>query len=355
MPRLRVLPLAMLALVRCSASSKCTGRVDVRFAARPHICAARSTSTCELFYIRLDDGRARPCTLQKQVSSSVPHCVAGAADLCAALPSRAVSEMKSVEELRLALLRRRRMRRRAFEARLGARCKSVATGDGSHEDCEGWCLKGGNNASSTTPESCKYCKCRACRACYTRPLPTWATSTLKGMRASCELFGQSICNATGNLSAMIKSVEAAAYAKWQFNHTNQWIDHIFATTYAREGAAYKALGASLPRMVPAETGLAEDEVAELRQAEPKGGGARRTLSQSVESAAYTKQIVSDHTETKWVETIFATAYRLERAAYAAIAPSLPKMVPAEHGLTQSEIAAMAAEAAGAAAPEIFSG
>jgi hypothetical protein len=111
---------------------------------------------------------------------------------------------------------------------------------------------------------CKFCKCRACHSCYVQRLPVWATSTLQGVRASCDLFGASICNATGNLSATIARVEAEAYARWKYNHTHEWISALFATTYRDESHLYAALAPSLPRMVAAEDGLAEEEVRALR-------------------------------------------------------------------------------------------
>ena len=40
------------------------------------------------------------------------------------------------------------------------------------------------------------------------------------MRATCALFGSAICNATGNYSATLQAVTA----RWNYNHTPQWID-----------------------------------------------------------------------------------------------------------------------------------
>ena len=114
---------------------------------------------------------------------------------------------------------------------------------------------------------CKYCKCRACKSCRNLKMPSWALRTLAGVRASCELFGTAACNATGNLSATIRRVEKEAYARWLYNHSSQWIDATFATTYRAEGEAYKALAPSLPRLVAAEDGLDASDVQRLRSAE----------------------------------------------------------------------------------------
>ena len=75
-----------------------------------------------------------------------------------------------------------------------------------------------------------------------------------------------ICNATGNLSETVRQVQAEAFARWEFNHTSQWIDATFASTYREEGAMYAKLAASLPELVPAEQGLGEEELAALRNA-----------------------------------------------------------------------------------------
>jgi hypothetical protein len=142
-----------------------------------------------------------------------------------------------------------------------------------------WCDRT-SSANGSTPASrpgaslaaCKYCKCRACRACRTPTLPKWATSSIKGVRASCALFGYAICNSTGQLGETVARVQAAAYARWQFNHTRQWIDALFATSYRAEGVAYAAMltaggSAAAPRMVEAEEGLAEADVLTLRESE----------------------------------------------------------------------------------------
>lgn len=74
-----------------------------------------------------------------------------------------------------------------------------------------------------------------------------------------------ICNATGGLGPTIARVQAEAYARWQFNHTNQWIDALFTTHYRLEGAAYAQLArtGAAPRMVAAEDGLGESELQQL--------------------------------------------------------------------------------------------
>lgn len=98
-------------------------------------------------------------------------------------------------------------------------------------------------------------------------MPSWALRTIAGVRASCELFGTAACNATGNLSATIQKVEAAAYARWLYNHSSQWIDAVFATAYRAEGRVYAAAASMLPKLVAAEEGLGESELALLREAE----------------------------------------------------------------------------------------
>ena len=63
-------------------------------------------------------------------------------------------------------------------------------------------------------------------------------------------------------------MQAEAYARWQFNHTRQWIDALFATSYRAEWAAYTAMlaasGGTVQRMVEAEEGLGEAEIRALR-------------------------------------------------------------------------------------------
>ena len=113
--------------------------------------------------------------------------------------------------------------------------------------------------------------------CYTSALPDWATATIAGIRASCAMFGSGICNATGNLSATIRRVEAEAYARWAFNHTNQWIDALFAATYRKESGMYEALSraGSVPRLVAAEDGLNDEEVRAMREEDAMRGNSTR--------------------------------------------------------------------------------
>lgn len=77
------------------------------------------------------------------------------------------------------------------------------------------------------------------------------------------------CNASGTLEQTIKRVEAEAYAKWEFNHTNRWIDVLFQTHYQAYGTLYRALAPSLPQLVAAEEGLGRDELQQMQgEAEP---------------------------------------------------------------------------------------
>ena len=55
-----------------------------------------------------------------------------------------------------------------------------------------------------------------------------------------------------------------AYARWEFNHTNQWIDSVFATQYRAESALYASLAPSLPKLVASDDGLDDDEKTRLR-------------------------------------------------------------------------------------------
>ena len=164
------------------------------------------------------------------------------------------------------------MRMRSAPAKLGLRCSSSMPGDARIADCEGWCVRDALNASALSSadepvaDSCKYCKCRGCRLCYGRRLPSWATSTLKGIHVACELFGLGVCNSTGNLSNVIRAISDAAYARWEFNHTRLWIDAVFATQYRREGRLYArhADAGHFPRLVASEDGLSLEEVALLQ-------------------------------------------------------------------------------------------
>ena len=98
-------------------------------------------------------------------------------------------------------------------------------------------------------------------------MPSWAMRSTAGVRASCELFGTSACNSTGDLGATLKRIEAEAYQRWLFNHSSQWIDAVFEAEYRAERAVYeRALGSSgsaLPIMVDATDGLEGKELSIL--------------------------------------------------------------------------------------------
>lgn len=244
----------LAALPSSTGSMPCGNRVNVRLAARPHLCRQLAAASCDFFYIKWDSA-PRPCL---RATSGDHRCVAGPHEACTG--EQKISPKRTVmgEQARLAYRRQRKLRRRSVAAHLEQPCTSTLAGDSNTADCEDWCSTNG------TLTACKYCKCRACRICYTTGLPAWATATLKGVRAACDLFGTAICNATGNISATIRKVEDDAYARWEFNHTNMWIDALFATRYRAEGAVYAALAPSLPRLVAAEEGLAAAEVRALR-------------------------------------------------------------------------------------------
>ena len=166
--------LGLLVLALADASHTCSGRVDTRFTARPHLCRQLERASCEAFFIRLD-GITRPCVRTRGKRGS---CTAGPRALCARRPPVA---RKLGMQATLARRRQRRMLQRAVENRLGKPCRSSVVGDSRFADCEDWCTSSSNASSSL--DSCKYCKCRACRSCYTMRLPAWATSTLAGLRA----------------------------------------------------------------------------------------------------------------------------------------------------------------------------
>lgn len=204
----------------------------MRFADRPHLCRTLEPASCRFFFIQFDSA-PRPCVAYNQTSKqgiTRARCRAGSHAECRLLnDSRPPwKQVQAGTQARLALRRQRRLLRRSLVQKLGQPCSSsvaVDAGDSHSADCEDWCSSNPNG----TLAACKYCKCRACRACYTSALPRWATATLKGVRAACDLFGAGICNATGNLSHVIRKVEAESYARWAFNHTSQWIDALFAS------------------------------------------------------------------------------------------------------------------------------
>ena len=256
---MRHLVMALLAAVRGTAAAprSCGDRIDIRFApVRPRLCRSVERSSCGFFFIVLN-GVPRPCG----AFGARGACVAGPSKECQAdTPKLAPIPGPQAQQ---AIRRAHRFLRRTVAKKMGQPCASTISGDLGVADCEDWC--DGSNSSSGSIAPCKYCKCRACRRCYARALPAWATSTLKGVRAACNLFGLGVCNATGNLTAVTRQIEAEAYARWQYNHTHLWIDALFATTYRRESAQYAALAPSLPRMVAAEEGLGEEELKVLHE------------------------------------------------------------------------------------------
>lgn len=251
---------ALLALLAhlVASEQRCAGRLDARWLPRPHLCRQLSPDACEHFFHRVGD-TARPCGDWRRDGA----CTAGPPVLCDKTPRGLTPATPQIIEARQ---RRRRAQRRLVLSRLGEACSSGVRGDVRLADCEGWCDRGARTNTTSSLAPCKFCKCRACRACVNPTLPKWATHTIAGVRASCALFGAGICNATGNLSATIGRVQAAAYARWQFNHTHQWIDALFAATYRVEGEVHARQQAdgSAPRMVAAEEGLGEEEMAAMR-------------------------------------------------------------------------------------------
>ena len=276
-------------------ASACGGRIDVKFLSRPHLCRTLSgdgRASCEHFFVRLDSGIARPCG--DWLGDG--NCTAGPTRLCAAHvgePTRTPSAADLGPKAKAAFRRRRRLMRRSVARKLGVACHSAVEGDTRDgADCEEWCDpqprvapvepsgarlgRGGRgrraraaaSTEQTRPPSlapCKMCKCRACRVCESPVLPKWATRTVAGVRASCELFGQGVCNASGQLDATLKRVEAEAYQKWLFNHSAQWINALFETSYRLEAAVYRALAPSLPRLVAAEEDLGSREMEFLQR------------------------------------------------------------------------------------------
>ena len=154
----------------------CRGRLNIAFLpSRPHLCRSVDAANCELFFIRLGAGGARPC-----IQGPRGVCMAGAHEECARPPPTVSPSMArqwrdqhpavaaaaaarqhvvlagASSQAAHALRRQRRMQRRSYLGRLGEPCTSTmppAT-DVRHADCEGWC----GPANGTVPDSCKYCK-----------------------------------------------------------------------------------------------------------------------------------------------------------------------------------------------------
>ena len=61
---------------------------------------------------------------------------------------------------------------------------------------------------------------------------------------------------------------------------------------------------------------------------------------AVQSESYARWAFN-HTS-QWIDYTFASEYRAESAQYAALAPSLPRLVAAEEGLSEDERAELAA-------------
>ena len=215
------------ALLVAAVLSRCGGRLATVFLplGSPRLCEQLNHSSCHFFFVAGGQhGTDKACV---PAPSAAASCAAGRARDCRQrTPPWAAAGLQA----RLAARRRDSMRMRSAPAKLGLRCSSSMPGDARIADCEGWCVRDALNASALSSadepvaDSCKYCKCRGCRLCYGRRLPSWATSTLKGIHVACELFGLGVCNSTGNLSNVIRAISDAAYARWEFNHTRLWID-----------------------------------------------------------------------------------------------------------------------------------
>ena len=137
-------------LAAVASSTPCGNRVNVRLAARPHLCRQLAAASCDFFYIKWDSA-PRPCL---RATGGDRRCVAGPHEACNGEQSISPKRMVMGEQARLAYRRQRKLRRRSVAAQLEQPCTSTLAGDSNTADCEDWCSTNG------TLTACKYCKCR---------------------------------------------------------------------------------------------------------------------------------------------------------------------------------------------------
>lgn len=260
-------------------TTDCGSRLDVKF-----LPGQRNAKTCRLlddepkscaFFYVVDrsNGEAKPCGREWQQQQQQDedgggggNCTAGPSRLCDAslVDAPLIGAADFGPKAKAAMRRHRKLVKRSVARVLGAPCDSPSpydTKDGA--DCEDWCDRAVEQKGSIAP--CKFCKCRACKSCAAPKLPRWAMRTGAGVRASCRIFGNALCNATGTLSETLTRAKADDHARWAENHTSVWIDAIFQTAYRVESAVYRALSPSLPKLVAAEDNLGDEERAVLER------------------------------------------------------------------------------------------